>query len=220
MSDITLTYFNGRGLAETSRMILAIAEQEYTDFRYPLEVLCWKTYNFVRDEFDKDKKDGKLSKSLNKLPFLTVDNNVICQSKSIERYLAKRFNMMGVNEIEDAQIDSICEWIRDFKQDYQKIRQLPETDNERIDGMETWFTQDLPNKLEQLELLISSINMSDNNITLADISIYCFICEFFDNKSGAINATNNTPNIKKLIDKVSNLQTVKDWLEKRPNTPF
>ena len=34
-----LTYFNGRGLAETSRVLLAISGQPYEDFRYPLNVI-------------------------------------------------------------------------------------------------------------------------------------------------------------------------------------
>ena len=33
MSDIKLTYFNGRGRAETSRLILAYAGQQYEDCR-------------------------------------------------------------------------------------------------------------------------------------------------------------------------------------------
>jgi len=45
---LKLCYFNGRGLAETSRMILAVAGAEYEDFRYPLEVIDWATFNMVR----------------------------------------------------------------------------------------------------------------------------------------------------------------------------
>ena len=47
-----LVYFNGRGLAETSRILLAIAGAEYEDFRYPLEVRDWATHDFVKAEFD------------------------------------------------------------------------------------------------------------------------------------------------------------------------
>ena len=34
-----LVYFNVRGLAETSRILLALGGEEYEDFRYPLEVI-------------------------------------------------------------------------------------------------------------------------------------------------------------------------------------
>ena len=64
-----LTYFNVRGLAETTRMLFAVNNQtgdreEYEDFRYPLEVIDMKTHQMTKDEFDSDKSDGKLVKSL------------------------------------------------------------------------------------------------------------------------------------------------------------
>ena len=55
-----LTYFNGRGLAETSRILLAISGEEYEDFRYPLEIIDLATHNMKKEEFEQDKKDGKL----------------------------------------------------------------------------------------------------------------------------------------------------------------
>ena len=56
-----LVYFNGRGLAETSRLVLAYAGADYEDFRYPLEIVDWKTFNFVREEFIADRDSGKLA---------------------------------------------------------------------------------------------------------------------------------------------------------------
>ena len=50
-----LTYFNVRGLAETTRMLFAVNNQtgdreEYEDFRYPLEVIDMKTHQMTKDE--------------------------------------------------------------------------------------------------------------------------------------------------------------------------
>ena len=117
-----LVYFNLRGLAETSRLILAINHEEYDDFRYNFSVLDMSKYQFDKPEFDKDKENGLLLKSMNKLPYLEVDGNIICQSKAIERYLAQRFNMMGSSLLEFAKIDSICEAVRDIKELYQSIK--------------------------------------------------------------------------------------------------
>ena len=33
-----LTYFNGKGIAETSRILLAASGYEYEDHRYPLKI--------------------------------------------------------------------------------------------------------------------------------------------------------------------------------------
>ena len=40
----------------------------------------------------------------------------IGQSKAIERYIARRYGLLGANEIEAAQIDAITEHIRDAKE--------------------------------------------------------------------------------------------------------
>ena len=133
-----LTYFNVRGLAETSRILLAIGGEEYEDFRYPLEVVDMTKHEMVKKEFDQDKLEGKLVSSLNKVPFLDVEGVIIPQSKAIERYLARRFNLMGDTDLQSAQIDSICECVREFKDMYQKVRAKPE--DEKSDAMNEWFT--------------------------------------------------------------------------------
>lgn len=96
-STYKLTYFAGRGLAETSRMLLKAAGQQFEDYRYPIEM---KDGQFSRPEWDADK-----SKFLyEKIPVLEIDGgkHVIAQSKAIERFLARRFNMFGSNDVEAA----------------------------------------------------------------------------------------------------------------------
>ena len=66
---LKLTYFNIRGLAETARILFAIGGEEYEDFRYPLEIIDMSKYEMNKEEFEKDKAEGKLVHSLNKLPF-------------------------------------------------------------------------------------------------------------------------------------------------------
>ena len=56
-----LVYFNVRGLAETSRILLALGGEEYEDFRYPLEVIDMSKHEMKKEEFDTDKAAGKLS---------------------------------------------------------------------------------------------------------------------------------------------------------------
>lgn len=214
-----LTYFNVRGLAETSRILLAISGEEYEDFRYPLDVIDMATYQMTKDEFDKDKADGKLVKSMNKVPFLEVDGVVIPQSKTIERFLARRFNMMGSDELEAARIDAICECVRDIKDMYQKVRGLPE--DEKADGMNKWFTETLVERLTLLENQLGSngFSVGETN-SLSDVVLFSFITQFFDNKEASYNATLVTPNLRSIVDRVSNLESVINWLANRPNTDF
>ena len=209
-----LTYFNVRGLAETSRILLAIGKEDYEDFRYPLNIT-----NMERPEFDNDKNEGKLVKSLNMVPFLEVDGAIISQSKSIERFLARRFNLMGGSDIESARIDAICECVIDFKDMYKKIKNME--GKELNTGMTKWFGETL---VERLELLENSIDSSDfsvgYNLSLADIVLFRFITEFFDDTDSALKALETTPKIKGIVEHVGKLERVKKWLTDRPQTDY
>lgn len=218
MTSYRMCYFDGRGLAETSRLLFAVAEVDYTDYRYPIEILDWKTHSFVREEFEKDKASGKLVNSLNKVPFLEVDGVVLCQSKAIERYLARRFNLMGDDEIQAARIDSICECVRDFKTEYQSVRKLPE--EERDSGMKKWFKETLPARLASLEHLVDKIYAVGHRLSLADIVLFSFLTQFFDNVEDTREAYETTTNIRSVVELVGNINTIKRWLEKRPKTAF
>tara|TARA_X000000950_G_C13853956_1_gene635794 strand:+ start:1032 stop:1667 length:636 start_codon:yes stop_codon:yes gene_type:complete len=211
MSTLKLVYFNGKGFGETSRLIMAYANATYEDYRYPIQINDWKTHDIVKDEFDKDKSDGKLLKSCNKVPYLSVDGEIIGQSKAIERYLARRFNLLGDNEIEAFKIDAICEWVRDFKTSYQK---------EKTNNVENWFNVLLPEKMEMLENIVSQKHSVGSRASLADIVLFSFITEFFDNKEGALNSLNNCPNVRSVVENIGANENIKNWIKTRPNTPF
>ena len=215
-----LVYFNLRGLAENSRLLLAINNQEYEDFRYNFSVVDASTYKFNKPEFDNDKENGLLLKSMNKLPYLEVDGSIICQSKSIERYLAHRFDMMGDNLIDCARIDSICEAVRDIKDAYQKVRRTPEEEKEQ--AMNTWFNETLVEKINLLDNLFDSEGLYciNNKLSLADIVVYSLVTQFFDNVEGSMKAASQNKRVLDIVNNVSSLESVQNWIRKRPNTIF
>lgn len=215
---LKLNYFNGKGIAETSRMLLAAAGVEYEDFRYPLDINNWATYDFTRDEFDKDKADGKLWKSMDKLPFLQVDGKTIFQSKAIERYIANRYLLMGGDLEDGAIIDSYCECLRDFKTAYH----VEKKKENKEEAMNKWFTELLVNKLEVLDSIISNKGTNldgyavGGKLSLADVSIYTFLVEYFDNKEGVLKAYENCPKLKAIVKTVGENEKIKHWIETRP----
>ena len=221
MSDTyKLVYFNGRGLAETSRLLFAVAEQEYEDFRYPLNIIDMKTYNMLKEEFDLDKSNNKLLGSLNKVPYLQVNDEIIPQSKAIERYIAKRFKLMGDSLTQEAQIDSICECVRDFKDLYQKVRKIDDEDKKK-EAMTEWFTLTLPEKFKLLEHLLCKNNECFSvgyKLSLADVVLFSFITQFFDDKESALNSIKECDKIKNIVRNVENNENIKKWLNSRPIT--
>jgi glutathione S-transferase len=218
-----LSYFNGRGLAETSRMLFAVAGVEFEDFRYPLTVIDWSIFKFQRDEFDADKTAGKLWRSMDKLPTLEVGGNVIFQSKAIERFLAYKFGLMGNTPEEAAFVDSICETIRDFKDAYQKVRSV--SAEEKDAAFAKYFDETLPIQLNSLECILVSHNANSyyvlgDNLSLADIVIFGFLTDFFDNKERVTSVYVKYDKFKNIVESVGNLEKMKQWLATRPETPF
>ena len=208
-----LVYFNGRGMAETSRLLLAVAGCDYEDFRYPLEIIDMKTYKFKRDDFDNDKKNGLLKKSMGKVPFLIVNGKTISQSKSIERYIAEKYHMFGESQEDKGLIDSYCEYLRDFKTLYQKSKKNKEVD--------VWFSETLPSKLLEFETLLNDNKYSvTDDLTLADISIYSFLCEYFDDKDSVLNSYKDCEMLKTIVKNVSDNKRINNWVKNRPKTGF
>tara|TARA_B100001250_G_C19558938_1_gene682438 strand:- start:59 stop:715 length:657 start_codon:yes stop_codon:yes gene_type:complete len=218
MSCYKLNYFDARGIAEISRMLFAVANVEYTDNRFPTQ----------GTEFKEAKELGEFDVSLKKLPYLEVDGVKVCQSKSIERFLAFRFGLMGITDIEHFKVDSLCECIRDFKDMYQKVRKLP--DDEKDAGMKSWFTETLPERLNLLEKLVAQkhtffddndiVYSVGNGLTLADIVIYIFLVEFFDDKEGVTQSYKECSNLKAIVKTVGNIPQIKRWVKERPVTAF
>ena len=214
-----LNYFNARGLAETSRFLFAIAGEPYDDHRYPLKVIDWSLFKFERKEFEEDRDAGLLQTSLNKVPSLEANGLVISQSKAIERYLARRFGMVGDSEVQSAQVDAICEWVRDFKTEYQKTRALVGDDRDK--GMAQWFDETLPERLAALDYLVGKDGYSvGSRTTLADVTLFTFLTQFFDNVEAATRAMDGAPNIKAVVDRISGLDNVQRWISDRPPTDF
>lgn len=207
-----LIYFDGRGRGERIRYLYAVAGAEFEDYRYPT------TYGVPGDrstrqrpEFDAAKASGEHDINMGKLPILQVDDLKIPQSKAIERYVAKKYGMMGSTEEEYAFIDGICEHARDIGEGQRAAR--------RDDKMD-----------EYLDKLATSLALVDKAVsekpgpflvgekpTLADVTFYCFLKEgFSDNQDKITAALDGAPKIKAALDAFADLDNVKKWQATRP----
>ena len=87
-SSLTLKYFDARGAAETTRVLLAIGGIAYKDHRYAIGP------GFEAPEFKADKESGALALNLGRAPLLLTDEGAIGQSKAMERYVASQAGLM------------------------------------------------------------------------------------------------------------------------------
>ncbi|KAG4070466.1 hypothetical protein HA402_005698 [Bradysia odoriphaga] len=202
-STFKLRYFNFRGLAEPIRFILAYVGQEYEDIRVPQE--DWPAI--------------KPTTPFGNMPILEVDGQSAGQSMAILRYLGKRFGLTGSNPWEELLVDGVADTFADFRQ--KLIAPWQETDEEvKAKKKATLESETIPFYLAKLENCAKQNNghLALSKLTYADFyfasmieSLYVMIKpDFLD----------HYPNLKKVVDNVRSIESIKAWIAKRPVTEF
>jgi len=204
-----LIYFNVRALGEVSRLIFAVAGVEYEDYRYPIDV----AKNFYRPEWDAEKASNPFKYPFGTIPVLEVDGHQIAQSKVIERFLSRRFGLLGSNEFESALLESVVDEISDIK---TKWNSLKDTDKQK------YFDTELPRYFGYIERLLSKHSgkfIEKESINYADIALWNFLSNHDDQESLS-KVLSSFPNIKGLSERVGQNPQITAWVAKRPPSPF
>merc|ERR1719473_2441382 len=103
---------------------------------------------------------------------LQVDGEAIPQSKAIERFLSRKFGLLGKTPAQEAQIDALCETVIDMKQAYQKVR----GDQEKSDE---WFSKTLPESTAVFEKMVPASIAEMAEPTYAHVVIYYYYSQFY-----------------------------------------
>jgi glutathione S-transferase len=213
-----LIYFNVKALAEPSRLIFAAAgNTDYEDFRYPMDV----KNNFARPEFDADAAAGKFRHTMGQVPVLEVDGKLsFGQSKAIERYLARQFGFWGESEAEGALVDSVCEHIRDLKDEFKKIAGPRAEEKQKAIEVPIFLEKELPGWLKGIEDSLSGANgySVGCGTTLADILLFHLFLDILPLE--ALTALQLRPKLAAINARMSGDSRIREWIRKRPITPF
>ena len=133
--SLKLMYFDGRGLMELPRQLLATAglfakDGDFEDFRYPIAMEDGK---FVTTEFSEAQAAGEHgSWNMSRVPLAIADGVEIGQGKAIARFVAKSYGLMGATPGQEGQIDTLCEHVAEMADAFKKLS----TDEEKA----KWFT--------------------------------------------------------------------------------
>ena len=179
---IELRYFDGKGLAEKARILMALSGVPYTDTRWKMDMS--QPYGQRCPSFMAARESGELAPALDRAPILIVDGVTFGQSRSIERYLARRVGLYGENELESACIDAFTEHLRDLVDLAQKA-----TDSEEFKA------QTLPRWFEKLEKVAGETRgcIVGKSLSLADVSLYYLVCEYFPARDAYIRGPGAKP---------------------------
>jgi len=196
-----LTYFDARGAAEEIRMLFALAEQEYEDKRVSQEE--WKTF--------------KETTPFEQLPILEVDGTVICQSKTIARFIAKKYGFYGKTEMEQARTDMLIDCVDDALKPLSSMF-YASSDEEKAALKKKYGDEQLPKYLKLFEKMVGSEDfVNGKEIGWADIAIHNAMTW---PKVLGIDLDEKTipPKMMALYQRVKTHPKIAAWIEKRPQT--
>lgn len=207
-----ITYFDSRGLADVTRCMFKMADVPFEDDR--LASFFTRPGDFTTitcPEFDRRKQNCEFETSMNKLPlFVTSDGTQFGQSKAIERYVARTLGYMGTTEVECAQIDAICEHIRDLKDSYTKAK-LQES-------LKAWCAGFIKDTILLNDIIPIFLKQSSTP-TLAHIALYNFYYDIIDTEM-CRKALETCTTLRSMCNMIKYNPRIVDWEKHRPNAVF
>jgi len=220
----TLRYFDGRGVAETARMLFALAGEDFEDKRYSISFGTPGDFSTIqRDEFDADKAAGKMDVAMGKVPVLEAGDFALPQSKAIERYLASKFGMMGSTAEEAAWVDAIAEHVRDINTAYQQKGTFFMKDQEKKKEIESkWLGEELPVMLGKLEKSLPGADgfSVGSKLSYADVLIFRLLKDTYPSANAAETYAADCPRLQAIAATVEGNSALKQHVENRPQTMF
>jgi len=205
MPTYKLIYFNVIGRGETIRLIFKVAGVDFEDYRI---------------ELDQFSTQMKTDTPFGQLPVLEVDGVKLCQSNAIARYLAKKYDLAGKTDLEQAQVDMIVDCLEDaIKPMVAFFHEKDETI--KAVGKKRYNEEQLPTYLTLLERLLSANHGGDKffvgeKLTWVDLQFLSF--NKWISHTGLENPLASFPKLAALKARVEAIPKIAEWIEKRPKT--
>lgn len=193
-----LHYFNGRGRMECIRWLLAAAGVEFEE-------------KFIKTPEDLDKLTNDGSLLFQQVPMVEIDGMKLVQTRAILNYIATKYNLYGKDAKERALIDMYTEGVADLG---EMILLLPLCPPNEKDAKVASIKEKSTNRyLPAFEKVLKSHGQDylvGNKLSRADIQLVelLYYVEELDPSLLA-----NFPLLKALKTRVSNLPTVKKFLQ-------
>uniref|UniRef100_A0A914ZBB1 glutathione transferase n=1 Tax=Panagrolaimus superbus TaxID=310955 RepID=A0A914ZBB1_9BILA len=205
-----LTYFDLRGIAEAIRLMFHYLEVPFEDIRID------STNPEVWEKCKPTTPQGKL-------PLLEVDGVIIPQSYAIARFIARKYNLAGKDDLEAAQVDALADFLRDMQYEHFSpymfvVQGYDEGDKDKL--REEIF---LPAVKQNFTYLVKTLKNSNSGffmpsgITWVDfvISQYLNLVRRYDKE-----CFEDYPELIEHLERIHSFPQLKIYLEKRKNVLF
>ncbi|KAM5167224.1 glutathione S-transferase alpha-3-like [Callospermophilus lateralis] len=193
-----LHYFDGRGRMENIRWLLAAAGVEFEE-----------KFMKSREDLEKLRKDGSLM--FQQVPMVEIDGMKLVQTRAILNYIAAKHNLYGKDIKERALIDMYSEGMADLNEMVLLYPYLPSSDK---GGRLTQIKEKSRNRyFPAFEKVLKSHGQDylvGNRLSKADVLLTELLYNVEELDSTVLA---NFPLLKALRTRVSNLPTVKKFLQ-------
>ena len=161
-NKIKLTYFNLRGRAEASRLMLAYKGVEYEDCRITNEQ--WAAL--------------KPKTPFGSLPLLCYNGMELAQSMTIARFLARELNLAGKTRCEEACVDMVVDCVVDLFAAFVKLA-FEKDETKKAELTEKMQKETVPTAMCNLEAIL----VKNGGCCLVGNDVRNFFPIFFYHKS-------------------------------------
>eukprot|EP00435_Cladocopium_sp_Y103_P056444 s699_g19.t1 len=178
---------------------------------------CWESWT---QEFEADRDAGKMDISMGKVPVLDVGDFSLPQSKAIERYVARKFGMMGSTPEEEALVDAMAEHVRDVNEAYNRKGLFFMKDEEKkAELKKKWYDEELPPFLTKLDTALPGSDgfAVGKKVSLADVAIFKLLKDTYD--TDVSDAYKSCPKLKAIVSSMEKNDGIKKWLEESAFAP-
>jgi glutathione S-transferase len=154
---------------------------------------------------------------LGQLPYLTVDGNKLPQSISMARFVARRHNLAGSDDLAQAQSDAVVDTVADLQNAYYQKVFMVKTE----EASQKFFAEDALNHLGKLEKIITLYGSEGfsvgSSLTWADLHLWDVTSILVGTQANILDAF---PRVKAVRKSVEANEGVAKWLKARPETQF
>ncbi|KAJ1457755.1 hypothetical protein M885DRAFT_514810 [Pelagophyceae sp. CCMP2097] len=223
---LRVRYFDARGAAELTRVLLEYGGVEYEDERWSIDFAA----GMKSDGFLAAKAAGELAQNLGRAPVLVVGGAALGQTKAMERYVARLTGLFGAGELEAAQIDALAEHVRDVK-DAQRIKDFSMFSKQAADDKARrraeWFETDLPSWLARIEAALDANAAPGYGLgakrSYFDFTLWAAMCDSVragEDEAATAAALVAAPKLRAIVEAVDLEPAVQAWVARRPATRF
>ncbi|CAH0694779.1 unnamed protein product [Spodoptera exigua] len=204
MPKYVFTYFNGKGLGEPSRLLLAFGDEGFEDHRVA----------------EKDWPKYQPKTPFGQMPMLEFDGKTYAQSLSIARYLGKKYGLAG-DSLEDAlEIDQNVDLINDLRSK-GAIAHYEEDEAVKKTKYAEFNKNDFPNLLKNLNEIITKNNghIALGKLTWGDF-VFAGMFDYIKNLLVVPDLEKKYPAFQKVVDNVYSIPKVKAYADAVGPTEF